>query len=54
MEEEARIILRTVLADEGDKPRKLATSITSRFEALGGIDLEIPDREPIREPPEAS
>jgi plasmid stability protein len=50
MEEEARHILRTVL---GVSPAtdNLAEAIHRRFKALGGIDLPLPRREPMREPP---
>lgn len=51
MEEEARVILRTALAEEGNDSRDLAASILARFQPLGGAELEIPAREPIRKPP---
>ena len=49
MEEEARNILREALDAETTLPRNLATVIHNRFSALGGVDLEIPVREPMRE-----
>ena len=49
MEEEAREILREVVG-EGSPPRDLASAIRKRVAPLGGIDLDIPDREPLREP----
>jgi antitoxin FitA len=52
MEEEARHILREALDAEGALPRNLATAVHSRFSALGGVDLEIPERESMREPPQ--
>ena len=52
MEEEARNILREALDAETTMPRNLATAVQSRFSALGGVDLEIPVREPMREPPQ--
>ncbi|MGB5202528.1 MAG: hypothetical protein WBN68_21570 [Sedimenticolaceae bacterium] len=52
MEEEARNILREALAEETTLPRNLATAIHDRFAALGGVELEIPVREPMREPPQ--
>ena len=52
MEDEARTILRTVLSDETPTTRNLAASIRARFQALGGIDLILPPREPMRAPPE--
>ena len=51
MEDEARNILREALAADGATPGNLAASIAARFEALGGIDLELPPREPMRDPP---
>lgn len=51
MEEEVRVILRVALAI--NNPRmKLAQSIHARFEPLGGVELDIPPREPMRDPPE--
>ncbi len=53
MEEEARTILRTALLQpETPSSRDLATAIRRRLEPLGGIELELPPREPIRDPPE--
>lgn len=52
MEEEARNILREALAEETTLPRNLATAVHARFAALGGVDLNIPVREPMREPPQ--
>jgi antitoxin FitA len=51
MEEEARNILRGALDAETAVPRNLATAVRNRFAVLGGVDLEIPVREPVREPP---
>lgn len=52
MEEEARNILREALDAETALPRNLAEAIHDRFAPLGGVDLEIPTREPMREPPQ--
>lgn len=52
MEEEARQILRAALAQRASPPRNLAEAIRARFEALGGVELQLPSREPMREPPE--
>ena len=52
MEDEARNILREALAGDDVIPVNLAASIAGRFGPLGGIDLELPAREPMREPPE--
>ncbi|WP_421994203.1 FitA-like ribbon-helix-helix domain-containing protein [Reyranella sp.] len=51
MEEEARTILRAALAETPRKPENLAVAIRRRFEPLGGLELDIPPREPIRKPP---
>jgi len=51
MEEEARVILRTALAERGAPARGLATAIGRRFIATGGVELDVPERAPIREPP---
>ena len=52
MEEEARQILKAALSQEESESEDLASRIRRRFEALGGVDLEIPEREPARDPPE--
>jgi plasmid stability protein len=51
MEDEARNILRAALADDESTPRNLAEAIRRRFRPLGGVDLRLPAREPVREPP---
>jgi len=53
MEEEARNILRTALAENDSAPHDLAAAIGARFRPLGGVDLALPAREPMREPPVA-
>ena len=50
MEEEARTILRSALAAP-PPPRNLAAAIRARIVPLGGVDLELPARDPMREPP---
>ena len=51
MEAEAREIL-TEAVTAKSKPRKgLGTRIHERFKVIGGIDLELPEREPMSEPP---
>lgn len=52
MEEEARNILRTALAEIDAAPHDLAAAIGARFLPLGGVDLALPAREPTREPPQ--
>jgi len=51
MEEEARKILRAALSEQPAAARNLADAIRRRFRPLGGVDLELPAREPAREPP---
>ncbi len=51
MEEEARTLLRAALRDETTAASNLADAIRARFRRLGGDDLRLPAREPIREPP---
>lgn len=51
MEEEVRVILRKAIAEASAHPSRLADSIASRFKDIGGVDLEIPAREPMRESP---
>ena len=46
MEEEARNILRAALAEEASIPVNLAEAIRRRFEPLGGVELDLPPREP--------
>jgi plasmid stability protein len=50
MEAEAREILKRVLANDPKKPN-LAESIRRRVAKFGGVNLEIPPREPVRDPP---
>lgn len=57
MEEEARRILRTGLADASNPPSSppeadLGSAIHALFAPLGGVELELPPREPMREPPD--
>ena len=51
MEEEVRVILRAALADGDATPSRLGDAIQQRFRDLGGVDLELPTREPMRAPP---
>ena len=51
MEDEARNILRAALAQETATPGNLAEAIRRRFEPLGGVELPLPVREPMRAPP---
>ncbi len=49
MEEEARAILRAALSSDAGSARSLYKAIRARIEPLGGIDLNIPPREPMRQ-----
>ncbi|GAB6041512.1 plasmid stabilization protein [Endothiovibrio diazotrophicus] len=53
MEDEVREILRTTLADDQSALHP-AEAIRRLFAPLGGVDLEIPKRQPMREPPDFS
>jgi plasmid stability protein len=50
MEDEVRDILRTALAREPSSAGNLADAMRRRIEPLGGIDLCLPPRGPMREP----
>ena len=50
MDEEARTILRTAL-NEHESPDNQSRAIRVRFAPLGGVELEIPPRDPMRDPP---
>jgi plasmid stability protein len=51
MEEEARQILKIGLATEGSGEPNLAQSIRQHMEPIGGIELKLPRREAVRQPP---
>lgn len=51
MEDEVRVILRAAVAERATAEVGLARAIGRRFGRLRGIDLALPDREPMREPP---
>ena len=51
MEEEARDILRTALYHQEPGQENLASAIRARFAPLGGVELDIPSRSPMRKPP---
>lgn len=50
MEDEARDILRAALSTEPHAAVNLAQAIRMRIAQTGGITLDIPPRDPIREP----
>jgi plasmid stability protein len=52
MEVEALRILHSVLGEtHRSQDRNLYERVHARFAALGGVDLDLPLREPVREPP---
>ncbi len=51
MEADARLILRSALDEQAALVGGLAESIRRRFAPLGGVELDPPPREPIRERP---
>lgn len=54
MEEEARVILRDAVNDRRTAPRDLAKFTRECFALLGGVELELPVRVAMREPPDFS
>ena len=50
MEEEARLILREAVGRETAPEKGLGTAIHELFKPLGGVELELPPREPMHEP----
>lgn len=51
MEEEARTILRAALWKKSAGEDNLAELIKKRFQPLEGIELQLPERGPVRHPP---
>ena len=51
MEEEVRVILREALGRENVPDKGLGTAIHELFKPFGGVELELPPRGPMREPP---
>ena len=52
MEQEARDILKAALDQEPSTGKDLASTIHARFAPLGGVELDLPPREAMREPPQ--
>jgi plasmid stability protein len=50
MEEEARVILRNALGSERPRAANLVEAIRECFADSGGVELDIPPREPVRDP----
>ena len=51
MEEEARRILADAVEREAAPAKGLGTAIHELFKPFGDVNLELPPREPMREPP---
>ena len=51
MEQEARDTLRAALDEDSTPNSNLGTAIHDLFRPYGGVELEIPPRQPMREPP---
>jgi plasmid stability protein len=51
MEAELRAILTEAVGTERNRDINLAEAIRRRFAPLGGVELDLPAREPTREPP---
>ena len=52
MEEEVRIILREAVSERLSRPRNLAEFTRECFASAGGVELQLPPRGPMREPPD--
>ena len=52
MEEEAREILCSALSEEHTQSSSLSSQIHRRFAKVGGVDLQLPEREPVRQSPD--
>ena len=50
VEEEVRSILRTALNSQPATRQNLASAIRARIAPMGGVELELPPRPPMREP----
>ena len=51
LEEEILDILRAALGQEQAPVKDLGTALHELFKPCGGVELDIPPREPMREPP---
>ena len=51
MEEEVRQILLDAARSETSPPENLADAIAAIVDPLGGVELDLPPRSPLREPP---
>ena len=50
LQEEVQDILRRGIKNKA-VPQKIGTEIHRRFAAIGGVDLELPKRDPMPDPP---
>ena len=51
LEDEVHDILRAALGQETAPIKNLGTALHELFKPYGGVELDIPPREPMREPP---
>jgi plasmid stability protein len=51
IEDEARYILSCALAENAPEPGNLFDTIRRHIDLLGGVEINIPPRGPLREPP---
>lgn len=51
MEEEVRRVLMEAVATPEEAPSNAYEAMRRHFAPLGGVDLELPERQPAREPP---
>ena len=51
MEEEARLVLAEAVNREPAPVKGLGTAIHELFKSLGGVELKLPPREPMHDPP---
>ena len=51
MGQEVRDVLGSEVKEESHPARDLASAIRSRFAPIGGVELDIPPRDAMREPP---
>ncbi len=54
MENESRDILRIAQTSDNAEAGSLYETIRARIEPLGGVELDVPQRESMREPPDLS
>ena len=52
MEDEVRLILREAVGRKAHPEKGPGTAIHELFKPLGGVELELPLREPVREAPQ--